>query len=60
MDGDRIEDMYGSYAFYGDIEMISDFKITYKYGDEVDLSELNSKIAEIDAKLENGELSLNS
>jgi hypothetical protein len=60
IDENRIEDMYGSYSFVGDIEMITDFKMTYKYGDEVDLSELNSKITEIDNKIKNGELIINS
>jgi len=59
MNNEYIEDGYGSYVFNGNITTLIKLDVDYKYGDAVDLSELNSKIADIDAKIANGELSLN-
>ena len=59
MNDEHIEDGYGSYLFSGTITSIINMTAEYKYGNDVDLSELNSRIADIDARIESGELSIN-
>ena len=59
MKNEHAEDGYGSYYFAGNIISVINLEADYKYGNDVDLSDLNSKIADIDAKIANGELSLN-
>lgn len=51
-----IEDGYGSYIMSGNVDSYNTLQIEYLYGDDVDLTLLNNKIAEIDAKIESGEL----
>lgn len=51
-----IKDGYGSYIMSGNVDAYSTLQIEYLYGDDVDLTLLNNKIAEIDAKIANGEL----
>lgn len=52
----RIPDGYGSYLFSGSVVGVIELNAEYKYGNDVDLSELNSKISDIDAKIASGDL----
>ena len=54
----NIEDGYGSYLFSGTITTLINMTAEYKYGNEVSLEELNSRIVDIDAKIVSGELSI--
>lgn len=58
IDGNRIEDGYGSYLFDGNITSLTNMSTEYKYGSDVSLEELNSRIADINAKIESGELTI--
>ena len=54
----KIEDGYGSYIFSGEISQIINLKAEYRYGKDVSLAGLNSKIQEFDAKIASGEWTL--